>query len=133
MNIRISKKIQWDKNKVHKYLFRIGTATGCHQDPNKSFFIKGYQVPLCARCCGIWAGYTFGLISVKFINMPIILCILMLIIMFYDWYIQNLTIRDSTNLRRFVTGVCYGVAIIQLLYKFLCSLSGKIDIARFPL
>ena len=77
------KQIQRDKNKVHKYLFRIGTVTGYHQDLNKRCFVKGYQVPLCTRCCGIWEGYILGLINVKFINIPIILCIIILIIMFY--------------------------------------------------
>ena len=30
---------------------------GCHQLPERSFFFKGYQLPICARCLGIILGY----------------------------------------------------------------------------
>ena len=30
-----------------------GKRLGCHQMPERSFFIKGYQFPVCARCTGV--------------------------------------------------------------------------------
>ena len=125
------RKIRQNRIKAYELLFRMGTTTGCHQDPNKGFFIKGYQFPICARCTGIWTGYIFGLISINFIDLPTCLCIIMPMIMFYDWYAQYLTIKESTNSRRYITGICYGIAIVQLLFKIFNLLLGKIDILRY--
>ncbi|MEE0456852.1 MAG: DUF2085 domain-containing protein, partial [Anaerovibrio sp.] len=33
--------------------------------PSRSFFIHGYQMPLCARCTGIIVGEVLGLILVS--------------------------------------------------------------------
>ena len=34
-------------------LMEIGSYLGCHQMPERSFFINGYQMPICARCVGV--------------------------------------------------------------------------------
>ena len=34
-------------------LMEIGEALGCHQMPERSFFINGFQFPVCARCTGV--------------------------------------------------------------------------------
>lgn len=34
-------------------LMEIGDSLGCHQMPERSFFISGYQFPVCARCTGV--------------------------------------------------------------------------------
>jgi len=36
-------------------LYGIG-ATICHQLPERSFHLAGYQLPVCARCIGIYLG-----------------------------------------------------------------------------
>jgi uncharacterized membrane protein len=36
-------------------LFPIG-AFICHQRPERSFFVHGQQLPVCARCTGLYAG-----------------------------------------------------------------------------
>ena len=38
-------------------LMEIGAMTGCHQMPERSFFFKGYQFPVCERCTGLLIGY----------------------------------------------------------------------------
>ena len=34
-------------------LMELGEMLGCHQMPERSFFIKGFQFPVCARCIGV--------------------------------------------------------------------------------
>ena len=35
-------------------------ASICHQRPERSFFFDGRQVPVCARCTGLYAGAAFA-------------------------------------------------------------------------
>ena len=32
----------------------------CHQRPDRSFFVHGHQLPVCARCTGLYAGAAIG-------------------------------------------------------------------------
>ena len=32
----------------------------CHQQPNRSFYIDGGQMPVCARCTGLYLGAVIG-------------------------------------------------------------------------
>ena len=34
-------------------LMEYGHKIGCHQMPERSFFYKEYQFPVCARCTGV--------------------------------------------------------------------------------
>lgn len=38
-----------------RLLFPVGTFI-CHQRPERSFFFHGQQLPVCARCTGLYAG-----------------------------------------------------------------------------
>jgi uncharacterized membrane protein len=40
-------------------LFPVG-AFICHQRPERSFFIHGQQLPVCARCTGLYLGAAFA-------------------------------------------------------------------------
>ena len=40
----------------------IGNHSGCHQMPERSFFYKGKQFPVCARCTGVIIGQSVALI-----------------------------------------------------------------------
>jgi uncharacterized membrane protein len=42
-------------------MYAIG-ALICHQRPERSFHLAGAQLPVCARCLGIYAGAAFGLV-----------------------------------------------------------------------
>ncbi|MGI6363253.1 MAG: DUF2085 domain-containing protein [Bacillota bacterium] len=39
---------------------RRGDASGCHQLPERSLFLFGWQMPVCARCQGILTGQIVG-------------------------------------------------------------------------
>ena len=83
---------------------RLGDRCGCHQIEDRSFKIKGYQFPVCSRCTGILTGQILGIIIyiLKF-RIPIYISIIFLTVMFVDWYIQFKGIKESTNMRRFIT------------------------------
>lgn len=89
---------------------------GCHQIPERSFFIRGYQLPLCARCTGIAMGHaTSLLLCVLHVILPLWVSLLMLIPLIVDGGVQLLFFVMSNNARRFVTGMLYGVGSIQIM------------------
>ncbi|MDR1409108.1 MAG: DUF2085 domain-containing protein [Oscillospiraceae bacterium] len=98
----------WDK--ILRALF------WCHRIPERSFFFRGKQFPLCARCTGIAVGYILGIASlVIWRKMPlwaIAICILPMII---DGLLQNIWHIMSTNPRRFITGIVFGIAELHAL------------------
>lgn len=103
-------------------LMKAGNALGCHQMADRSFFIKDYQFPVCARCTGVLAGYLIFLITVWFFVLPLYVNISFMLIMLIDWLIQHFKWRESTNIRRFISGaLCgYGMwAIIKISIVYL--------------
>ena len=85
---------------------------GCHQMPERSFFIGDYQFPLCARCTGIVIGHVSAIIAAFFCQVPIktIFGILPLAI---DGTVQKFTNYESNNRRRLVTGFLYGFTFMS--------------------
>lgn len=93
----------------------IGDNSGCHQKPERSFFIKGWQFPICARCTGVTVGQFAAVTSAickKTASIPV--AVFFLIIMGADWGIQEAGIKESTNSRRFVTGFLGGFGLYTL-------------------
>jgi uncharacterized membrane protein len=43
-------------------VFAIGSLI-CHQRPERSFFLAGHQLPVCARCTGIYLSAVAGVIG----------------------------------------------------------------------
>lgn len=93
-------------------LMKIGTALKCHQMPERSFFWKEYQFPVCARCLGMLIGHLLGLVIFIFYKLPIIVAIVFCLITFIDWFLQYLGILESTNWRRLITGILGGIAVV---------------------
>lgn len=110
-------------------LTRYGRKLGCHQRADRSFFYRGHQFPVCARCTGVFIGQVLA-IGLRFINRPsLIACTCFCGIMFVDWLIQYLKIHESTNIRRCITGIMCGYGMlniqidtVQYLFKILCKL-----------
>lgn len=103
---------QWIK------LMEMGNALGCHQMPERSFFVKGYQFPVCARCTGVIISAIIATIIFFKKKLPIGLCIAMSSVMLFDWGMQYLEIKKSTNARRLVTGLIggFGYSTLHLLF-----------------
>lgn len=106
----------------------IGNESGCHQRPERSFFYKGKQFPVCARCTGVFVGHTVA-VFLFFLKkqIPLGKCCLLMGIMGVDWGIQELGIKESTNRRRVVTGFCGGLGLFSIygliIRSFLCMIS----------
>ena len=107
----------------------LGNHSGCHQLPERSFFYKTKQFPVCARCTGVFAGQVLALITGLFGTVHTGICLLFLAVMGSDWGIQALKIKESTNLRRFITGILGGFGLFSIyikifkdIKKLLCNL-----------
>lgn len=81
---------------------------GCHCRPDRSFFYKGRQFPLCARCTGELIGILAGVLLFPFWAPPVWAAFLALLPLVVDGFTQRLTRYESTNPRRLVTGLAFG-------------------------
>ena len=99
-------------------IYEIGNRSGCHQMPERSFFYKGRQFPVCARCTGVSIGQTTAIILAlfkRFLSFPSAL--FLLLIMGFDWGIQAIHMKESTNSRRLITGFCGGLGLFSMYVK----------------
>ena len=104
-----------DKKRIYKTLIMIGSATGCHKLPDRSFFYHGKQFPVCARCTGVFIGEILGVALFKIAEISNLTAILFCLIMFVEYKFQ----RESNNLRRLVTGFVCGYAFGNFIMKYL--------------
>lgn len=98
----------------------------CHRIPERSFFIKGHQFPVCARCTGFYAGLAVYLIINFFYRHPynmtvLIISMLLMVPVAIDGFTQYFGPRESTNPLRFVTGFIGGIGLIIFLKILLWS------------
>lgn len=103
-------------------LMEIGAKLGCHQMPERSFSFRNYQFPICARCTGVIISAFISFFLFLKRKMSICLCLMLSSVMLIDWLIQYLKIKESTNIRRFVTGLIGGFGYCTLhlhVYYFL--------------
>lgn len=93
----------------------LGNNSGCHQMADHSFFYKGKQFPVCARCTGVFIGQVLAIIfmSIAFVVNPII-SISILLIMGADWFVQYIGLLESTNTRRLITGLLGGFGLFNI-------------------
>jgi uncharacterized membrane protein len=93
-----------------------GEHTGCHQLPERSFFFRGYQFPVCARCTGVIIGYILAVPLYARFGVKRVLALLGGLSMLTDWLLQYFHVRTSNNPRRLFTGILggYGIMSIQL-------------------
>ena len=101
---------------------------GCHQLPHRSFFIMGYQFPLCARCTGIFGGIIIASIHVcsnkshiDYYSFPCMIILLLPLIV--DGSVQLATKYESNNTKRVMTGLLFGFCITIIFIKMFLGLS----------
>ena len=88
---------------------------GCHCRKDRSFYYKGRQFPLCARCTGELIGIITSFILFWFWKPSIITSIVMMIPLIVDGFIQLLTKYESTNSKRLITGILFGIAFCGII------------------
>ena len=104
----------------------------CHQLEERSYFIDGFQMPLCARCLGLHLGFLISaaiiltrrdprLSGLPSVRSMIAIGLVMLPAM-ADVVLSYLGIVDTDNVRRAVTGVLFGTALAFLIVPFIRSL-----------
>ena len=114
-------------DKRTKHWVKVMTITrkiwGCHQKPERSFFVRGYQLPLCARCTGVLLGYLIALLLlICSCKISVLLCLIFLVPLVFDGGIQLAFNILSNNARRLVTGVLFGVGFIHLIANLILYL-----------
>ncbi len=120
------------------FLYTSLAGSGCHRIPERSFFYRGTQFPVCARCTGVFlghhsfaAGYIFSVLlgyELKCGAGPLLVAALLMAPMAADWVLQEYGGIGSTNFRRLVTGVLCGVSlayisisVLMLIVRFIAS------------
>ena len=95
----------------------------CHRKPERSFFIRGHQFPVCARCTGFYItivlytvyAYYFPIVyTPEYVLFGILLCVPALL----DGLTQLFEFRESNNCLRFTTGLIGGIGLM-IIVKFL--------------
>ena len=109
-------------------LQKIGYAV-CHQLPERSIFIEGKQLPVCARDTGIYIG---SLISLLFIllsrrrrsnSIPVpyisFTFVFFMLLMGVDAVSSYVGFRETTNSIRLLTGLLVGISLPLFMYPIL--------------
>ena len=104
-----------DKRKLH--------ITFCHRKPERSFFWRGKQFPVCARCTGIHIGYlTFPLFMFNVFTLNIWWTIALMLPTYIDGLTQAFFKRESNNILRVTTGLMAGIggmSLVAIIGKFI--------------
>ncbi|MED3575323.1 DUF2085 domain-containing protein [Cytobacillus praedii] len=105
---------------------RVLAIVPCHRMKNRCITIKGYTLPLCARCTGILIGYFFFPILLLIdIHISIWLGLFINIPMIIDGWTQKKKYRMSNNTLRLFTGIICGFGqsiLIVSISDFIVSL-----------
>ena len=87
----------------------------CHQRADRSFFWKGKQFPVCARCTGVHIGYlslpVFPILASSF---GLAISLALIVPAFLDGLLQAFTTYESQNFLRLLTGILAGIGVMSL-------------------
>ncbi|MGL4791087.1 MAG: DUF2085 domain-containing protein [Anaerotignaceae bacterium] len=95
---------------------------GCHCKRERSFVYKNKQFPICARCTGELLGMVSGIFLLLILGVPSLkICIVLMIPMVFDGFLQMLTKYESNNIKRVITGYFFGIGFMALIFKYILS------------
>lgn len=88
----------------------------CHRKPERSFFWKGKQFPVCARCTGLYIGYlTYPLFLFSVLAFNFWWTIALILPTYIDGITQAVYNRESNNILRVTTGFMTGLGLMSLI------------------
>ncbi|MBU6997442.1 MAG: DUF2085 domain-containing protein [Theionarchaea archaeon] len=87
----------------------------CHQLPQRSFHIAGHQLPVCARCTGIYLGALIGSSVASGTSPPRWVLMAAVFPLVLDGGTQ-LLFRESNNILRLATGLAAGFVASLYVY-----------------
>lgn len=93
-------------------------STSCHQKRERSFFVKGYQFPVCARCTGLYIGYFLGIFNL-ILSINIYYLFSLTIPFVLDTTLQYGFNIMSNNFRRIISGILFGFFLTAILIDIL--------------
>ena len=116
---------------LDRFLFSLGSGL-CHQLPERSFIFGGIQLPLCARCTGIYVGFFFAFIALvvmywraprrgmlsKFYYVSLVILGLPLV---FDGLSSYLGYRPTTNVIRLFSGAAFGSLLAVPIFCIICD------------
>lgn len=104
----------------------------CHQQPERSFFLFGHPLAVCARCTGLYFGFAVSalvyplIISLRRTNPPerkwLFLALAPLAI---DFGLGLLGVWENTHSSRFLTGALFGAVVVLYVMPALAELKQR--------
>lgn len=91
-------------------LLQRGFALVCHQRPERSFWIFGAPVAVCARCLGIYFSAAIGLLLRTSRQLALRLLVTAAALNLFDAFIELAGLHGNWKLLRFGMGLLLGVA-----------------------
>jgi uncharacterized membrane protein len=110
-----------------------GFGTFCHQLPERSFFIAGHQFAVCARCTGLYAGFTLMLLAYPLVRpirsavLPPMKWLFMAAVpLSVDFSLTFLGIWENTHTSRLLTGLLLGAVTVFYIVPGIVELSSRV-------
>src|SRR6266850_1311582 len=107
-------------------------ANVCHQLPERSFYIAGHQFAVCARCTGLYAGFTLAVFFYPLIR-PIRTAVtpprkwlfVAAVPLVVDFSLGLLGICDNTHTSRLLSGFLLGAVSVFYIMPGIAELSSR--------
>ena len=115
------------KKELYKSMLNV-----CHRRPERSFFYKGKQFPLCARCTGTLLGFaSLPFFAFNIVHLNFLWILLLMLPCWVDGTTQLYGWRQSNNWLRLATGLLLGVAqmgMVAIVGDFIAKKLGIINL-----
>jgi uncharacterized membrane protein len=120
-------------------LFNFIGSLVCHQRPDRTLWIGGHYLPVCARDTGTFVGLLLGYIMLLFLRRKeakgppnLYVSLVMMLPLWVDSFGQLFGFWTSTNYLRLITGLLFGAALAPMLVYALSlsALKGKIPLIK---
>jgi uncharacterized membrane protein len=96
------------------FALQRGFALVCHQQPERSFFLFGGRVAVCARCLGIYLGTALGLLVHVKRRIATALLIAAVTMSASDWLAEVAGLHGNWSVARFTLGIALGAAAVSV-------------------